>query len=177
MSRVAIRYSKALFELAVEKKLVESIQQDLAMIDTLCSENPDFDALLTNPLIDEAAKAKILSEMFDKNVNELTNRFLQLLSKKRRIGFLREIIEHYNHRLLDYQGVLPAVLLSADKLSREQVAQIKERMEMITGKSLQLVEKQDPQILGGFIIRMRDTIVDLSIRTQLDKLRTQLIHG
>jgi len=177
VSRVAIRYSKALFELAVEKKNVESIQHDLAVIDTLCRENPDFDTLLTNPLIDESAKAKILSTLFEKKLNNLTFRFLQLLSKKRRLGFLREIIERYNDRVLDYQGILPAVLLSADTLNREQVTQIKERIEKITGKSVQLAEKQDPDILGGFIIRVRDTIIDLSIKTQLDKLRTQLING
>jgi len=177
VSRVAIRYSKALFELAVEKKNVESIQHDLAMIDTLCLDNPDFDALLTNPLIDESAKAKILSTLFEKNLNILTYRFIQLLSKKRRLGFLREIIERYNDRVLDYRGILPAVLLSADTLTREQVTQIKERIEKITGKSVQLAEKQDPDILGGFIIRVRDTIIDLSIKTQLDKLRTQLING
>jgi F-type H+-transporting ATPase subunit delta len=177
VSRVAIRYSKALFELAEEEKLVERVQEDLVSIDRLCRENAGFDAMLVNPLIDEPAKAKILSELFEHNVHEMTYRFLQLLSKKRRIGFLREIIGHYNDRVLDYQGIVPAVLLSADALSREAVGQIKERIERITGKKVQLSEKQNTEILGGFIIRIRDTIIDLSIKTQLDRLRTQLIQG
>ena len=177
MSRVAIRYSKALFELAVEQKLVEIIQNDLVMIDKVCTENTDFDAVLTNPLIEETIKTKILRELFEKDINRLTYRFLQLLSKKRRIGFLHEIIEHFNNSVLDYQGVLPVVLFSAGGLSREHVEEIRERIEKISGKSVRLAEKQDPAIIGGFILHIRDTIIDLSIKTQLDRLRTQLIHG
>jgi len=177
VSRVAVRYSKALFELAVEQKIVEPVQNDLALIDKLCRENEEFDAALTNPLIDEPVKARVLRTLFEQTIHQLTYRFLQLLSKKRRIGFLREIIEHYNARVLEYQGVLPAVLLSADTLSREQVAKIKERIEAISGKSVLLSEELNPALIGGFIVRIRDTIIDLSVKTQLERLRTQLING
>ena len=177
MSRVAIRYSKALFELAVEQKLVEIIQHDLKMIGKVITENTELEGILTSPLIEEAAKVKILADLFEKTINGLTYRFLQLLSKKRRIGFLLEIIDHFNNSVLDYQGVLPAVLFSADKLSREHVDVIRAHIEKITGRTIQLTENLDPAIIGGFIVRIRDTIIDLSIKTQLDRLRTQLIHG
>jgi F-type H+-transporting ATPase subunit delta len=177
VSRVAVRYSKALFELALEHKLVETVQADLAMISEIHRENPDFYTALNNPLIDEFIKAKMLGELFQKDINALTFNFLQLLSRKKRSAFLLEIIDHFNESVLDYQGILPATLFYAEQLSNEQIDEIKSRIEKMIGKSILLSKQIDPSIVGGFIVRIRDTVIDLSIKTQLNKLHAQLTHG
>ena len=72
MSRVAIRYSKALFQLAREKNLVTEVQDDLEVIKKTCLENPEFYDMLNNPLIEEYIKAKILKDMCrEKNIHVL----------------------------------------------------------------------------------------------------------
>lgn len=177
MSRVAVRYSKALFDLAFEQKHVETIRADLAMINKACIENPEFYTALNNPLISEFVKAKMLRDLFQKNIHKLTFNFLQLLSRKKRSNYLLEIIEHYNERVLDYQGIIPAALRYADQLNKEQIEDIRLRLEQMTGKSILLSEKKDDSIIGGFIVRFKDTVIDLSIKTQLEKLKAQLIQG
>ena len=177
MSRVAVRYSKALFDLTVEQNQIEMVQNDLGMIRDVCSENPDINAALNNPLIDEFIKARLLKELFQDQVRPLTFNFLQLLSRKKRSGFLPEIIGYFNERVLEYQNILPATLFFAEKVTVEQVERIKSRIEKLTGKSILITEQHDPSILGGFIVRIRDTVIDLSIKTQLDKLRRRLING
>ena len=177
MSRVAIRYSKALFELALEQNSLEQLQSDLTMIKDVCTEHPEFQDVLTNPLIVERVKARLLEELFAENVNQLTFRFLQLVSKKERSGFLLEMIDHFMERLLDHQGIVSGILISAQPMNREQVSAVKENIESMTGKTVLLSEQIDESLVGGFIVRIKDTVIDLSIKTQLEKLRGVLIHG
>ena len=177
MSRVAIRYSKALFELALEMQLIEEVQSDLEIIKDVCTGNLEFHDVLINPLIEESIKANLLKRLFEDKLNALTFKFLQLLSKKKRSGFLLEMINHYMERVLEYKNILSASLITAEELEPTYVDSIKNRVEGITGKSVILSEHIDDTLIGGFIVKIKDTVIDLSIRTQLEKLRTQLIRG
>ena len=177
MSRIAIRYSKALFDLALEKELIETVQTDLQMIKEVCLGNADFQNALVNPLIDENVKAKLLTELFEDNLNPLTFKFLQLLSKKKRSGFLLEMIDQFLMRVLDHQGILSGLIISAKSLDPDQVEEVKNKITVMTGKTVLLVEQIDDSVVGGFIVKIKDTVIDLSIRTQLEKLHTQLVSG
>jgi F-type H+-transporting ATPase subunit delta len=177
LSRVAIRYSKALFQLAREKNLVTVVQDDLEVIKKTCLANPEFHDMLINPLIEEYIKAKILKGIFADQVHQLTFRFLELLSRKRRSGFLLEMIDRFMERVLEYQGFLSGTVIASNQLDKEQVAEIKKKVEDLTGKKILLTEQIDESMVGGFIVRIKDTVIDLSIKSQLEKLRSQLVHG
>jgi F-type H+-transporting ATPase subunit delta len=177
LSRIANRYSKALFELALENNIVEEVRSDLEMIHKVCSDNPDFAQLLNNPLIEEKTRSAIFKELFEVNVNPLCYRFLQLLSRKRRSGFLLEMIDKYLERVLDHQGVLSCLLISSQQVEVDQVDKIKNRIEEMTAKTVVFRYRIDPSVIGGFIVKIKDTVIDLSIKTQLEKMRTQLVYG
>lgn len=175
MSRVAIRYSKALFELALEQNFMEDVRDDLVRIKDVCQTNPEFQQTLNNPLIDEKIKSTILGKLFGANLNQLTSKFIQLLSRKKRSGHLLEIIENYLQRVLDHQDIVSCLLISSRQLDTNQSEMIKSRVEVLTGKRVILTSHIDDYILGGFIVRIKDTVIDLSIKTQLDKLRNRLM--
>ena len=175
MSRVAIRYSKALFELALEQELIEDVRSDLEMIQDVCAENPEFQQTLNNPLIEEKVKSKVLKEIFETKVTPLTFKFLQLLSRKRRIGFLLEMIDNYLQKVLDHQGILSCLLISSRPVEIDQIEAIKGRIEAMTDKSVIFSHQIDNSVIGGFIVKIKDTVIDLSIKTQLEMLRRQLI--
>jgi F-type H+-transporting ATPase subunit delta len=177
VSRIAIRYSKALFDLALEENLIDEIHSDLEQIKEVCVSNPEFQNALINPLIDNRLKTTILKEIFENELHALTFKFLALLSKKKRLGFLLEMIEHYLEKVLEYKGVLSGLLISAGSLDPVQIDSIRNKFESITGKSVILSEHTDKSVIGGFIVKIKDTVVDWSIKTQLDKLRTRLVHG
>ena len=177
MSRVAIRYSKALFELALEQNLIEDVRADLEMIQEICKTNPEFQYTLNNPLIEEKVRSKVLEELLENNVNSLTYNFLQLLSRKRRSGFLLEMIDNYLQRVLDHQGILSCLLISSRPVETDQTEVIKNKIEVLTGKSVIFTPQIDDSVIGGFIVKIKDTVIDLSIKTQLEKMRTRLIHG
>ena len=177
MSRVALRYSKALFELALEQNLIEDVRVDLQMIRDVCMTNPEFQQALNNPVIEEKVKSKVLKELYDNNVNPLTYKFLQLLSRKRRSGFLLEMIDNYFLRVLDHEGVLSCLIISSRPVETNQIEKIKDKIEVLTKKSVIFTPLIDNSIIGGFIVKIKDTVIDLSIKTQLEKMRTQILNG
>ena len=177
MSRVAIRYSKALFELALEQNLIDDVRVDLEMIRDVCTMNPEFQQTLNNPLIEEKVKSKVLKELFEGKVNSLTYKFLQLLSKKRRSSFLLEMIDNYLNRVLEHQGILSCLLISSKPVETDQREIIKDRIEALTEKRVILTSQIDNSVIGGFIVKIKDTVIDLSIKTQIEKMRTQLMSG
>jgi F-type H+-transporting ATPase subunit delta len=175
VSRVAIRYSKALFELALEQNFMEDVRDDLISIKDVCQTNPEFQQTLNNPLIDEKIKSNILRELFKDNLHPLTFKFLQLLSRKKRSGFLLEIIDNYLQRVLDHQDIVSCLLISSSPVEKNQSEKIKSKIEALTDKGVILTSHIDDSIIGGFIVKIKDTVIDLSIKTQLDKLRTRLM--
>lgn len=177
MSRVALRYSKALFQLSLEQGLIEDVRVDLEMIQEVCTTNPAFQQTLNNPLIEEKVKSKVLKELFENNVNQLTYKFLQLLSRKRRNGFLLEMIENYLQRVLDHQGILSCLLISSRPVDTDQIESIKNKIESLTEKSVIFTSLIDKSLIGGFIVKIKDTVIDLSINTQLERMRTQFLSG
>ncbi|HHJ51941.1 MAG TPA: ATP synthase F1 subunit delta [Caldithrix abyssi] len=174
MSRVAKRYAKALFELAQEQKLLSQVQADLQHIRTVIEQSPEFVNLLKNPLITENEKAQLMRPLFEGKVSRLTLNFLELLSQKRRTEFLDEVIESFEQMVLEAENKVEGEVVSAVKLTSQQLTAIKQRIEELTGKTLLLQERIDRQILGGFIVRVKDMVIDNSIRYQLEKLRERL---
>ncbi|NOX88843.1 MAG: ATP synthase F1 subunit delta [Calditrichaeota bacterium] len=174
MNRVARRYTKALFELAQEQKILSKIDHDMQLIRKLIEESSDFQDFLSNPLIAEAQKQDILKEIFEKKVEQLTLNFLELLASKRRIAALPAIATQFRDMMLKYQNIVEGELISAVPLDREQSDLINKYLEKMIGKTIRLEQKIQPEIIGGFVVRVQDMVIDSSIRLQLNKLREKL---
>lgn len=175
MSRVAKRYAKALFALAKEEKLLEKINGDIANFSVLNRQNEDFSALLSNPLINDKDKRSVLQDIFQGKVQGLTMNFLDLLAEKKRISILPQVAEEFREMMLAFANKVEGELISAQKLSHEQASKIKTKVEALTGKAVLLTEKIDKNVLGGFVVKVEDWVLDNSIRYQLVKLREKLI--
>ena len=175
MSRVAKRYSKALFQLGDEENKLEQLEKDFAQIENLLKESEEFRTFITNPLISEIEKAKIITELFKDKLSDTGYNFLQLLTNKKRSSILPDVIEQFHLMLLQYRNILKGELVSVVDLSDTQVEQIKANIEKMTGKSVLFEKSLDPSIIGGFIVKVEDIIIDNSIRFQLNKLRERLI--
>jgi F-type H+-transporting ATPase subunit delta len=176
-SRATIRYAKALFELARDEKKLEQVQADLNTLQEALQKSPDLQRVLESPIIPKEDKADLLNQLFQDRVSELTMRFLQLLVEKNRESLLGFIIQRFGELLDDYQGILRGQLISAYAFTPEQLKALKARLDKITGKNVLLEEQVDPQLLGGFVVRIKDTIIDVSLKNQLLKLREHLVSG
>ena len=174
MNRVAKRYAKALFGLAEERKILDELEKDLEQMAEVLSGSPDLAAMLQNPLISEQDKFGVLNEVFSRGMQQTTIHFLHLLADKKRLAILPDAIEAFHYMMLQHQNTVEAELISAVQLSENQVNEIRKNMEDLTGKTLRLEKKIDADIIGGFVVRVEDLIIDNSIRNQLEKLRETL---
>ena len=177
MSRVSSRYSKALFEIALEKNKLDIVAGDLELISQISTENIDFRNMLINPLIPATKKADVISKLIKDKTDQLTYNFLRLLCTKKRSEFLLEVIDHFMMRILDHEGVLTGQIISATPLTQDQVHDIHNRITSQSGKKVQLSQEIDKNLMGGFIVKVKDNVIDLSVRNQLDKLRNKLVFG
>ena len=174
MNRVAKRYTKALFELAQEYKILDKVEKDMELIGKLINESQDFRDFLSNPLITETSKQEILRELLANRIQKVTFQFLELLAEKRRIAVLPAVVQQFREMLLEYQRILEGELISAVPLEKKQFESIKKHLEEMLGQTVTLQTKIQPEIIGGFVVRIQDLVIDNSIRLQLNKLREKL---
>jgi len=177
MSRVGIRYSKALFQLAKEQHKLEQVESELVILSGLIKSNRDLKDMLVNPLITAAKKVEIVSRIFKGKLDALTYNFVILICRNKRSDLLPEIIDQFRERVLEEQGIWQGQIFSAQALAPAQIDLISKRIMDLTGKTVILKAQLDKNLLGGFIVKIKDTIIDLSIKGQLDQLRTKLIAG
>jgi F-type H+-transporting ATPase subunit delta len=177
MSRVANRYSKALFQLARERQKIDGVQADFNSLQELMRTSVDFRQLLHNPLITAAQKVDIISRTFQGKSDDLTLHFLVLVCRKKRSQLLEEIISDFHDRVLENKGILKGSLVSAHHLVPDQLDQIRKHLEEATGKTIILEEHLDQNLVGGFVVKIKDTVLDLSVKGQLERLRAKLIYG
>ncbi len=175
MSRVAKRYAKALFQLGIEENKLEQLENDLTQIENLFKESDAFRVFIANPLISEVEKAKILSKSLKDKLSDTSFYFLQLLTEKKRSSLLPDTIDQFWLLLNQHRNILKGELVSVIDLSDDQVQKIKDNVEKMTGKIIIFDKRLDPSIIGGFIVKVEDIIIDNSIRFQLHKLRERLI--
>jgi F-type H+-transporting ATPase subunit delta len=174
---VTKRYVKALYQLAEEEGIQEKIMADTKTLLICIKESPEFSSFLGNPLIKPAEKIRNVHEIFAKSFQLITISFLDLLIQNRREIYLKSICLHFIQYCKSLYNIKEGTLTTAMALSpiyRDEI------FNFITKKfkmKLELNEKVDPAIIGGFILRVEDQQIDASIHTQLRKLRRELIHN
>ncbi len=143
MSRVAIRYSKALFDSAYQKDKLDIVLNDLREVESLAGQDNLFAQLLQNPLIQANRKLQIITDLFKGKVDDLTFNFLSLVTQKKRSDFLVEIIKRFAARIDEHNGIIKGELISATKIDPEQIKGIISKIEALTEKKIRLEFKID----------------------------------
>jgi F-type H+-transporting ATPase subunit delta len=167
----------ALFELAYEKNQVSEISDDLRKIQEVCTSSEDFIRLLDSPVIKVSEKKQVFSRLFQEKIHPLTFNFLKLLLSKNRESLLPATIKYFMRLVDDSQGIVRGELQTAYPLSKKQLEALKKHLDRITSKNVLLHQNINPELLGGFMVRLDDTVIDTSIRNQLLKMRENLLSN
>lgn len=176
-ARVASRYAEAVIDLAYQAgdKVAESIAGDLKAVNEVVASTSDFTVILNHPAISSDEKKKLLLNLFEGKVNELTTRLLSLLCDKRRLELLTYIQGEYNDLLRARKNIATATLTSAEPLSDASVASIKTKLMEKLGKQLELDVSVDRSLIGGLVLRVGDQVLDGSLRGKLQVLERTLL--
>lgn len=171
----AARYARALFDVAVQESIPERAETDLAAFAELITANDSVQRVLTHPAIPAARKRGLTQELAARlQLTTPVTKVLLLLAERDRLGLVPDLLAIYRERLLDHQNVVRAEVTTADALSADVEAQLRERLARVTGRRVTLTTKVDPAIVGGVIARIGSTVYDGSLAAQLAKIRERL---
>ncbi len=171
----AKRHAQALFEIAKERGKVEEWKEELGGLVGI-AEDPELLSALEDPRIDLEEKLRIVNEGV-RDLDPLLRNFLFLLIARRRLKLLPEIAEEYRRLADEYLGFGYAEITTAVPLSDEEKELIAKRLSEIFGKKIILATKVDPEILGGFVARIGDLVIDGSVKGRFERLREALLKA
>jgi F-type H+-transporting ATPase subunit delta len=175
-SKINVRYAKAFFTLAKEKGLTLELRKDAGLIASVCESSSDFILMLESPVVKTSQKAEALKRIFEGKINVLSLNFLLLITENKRENYLSGIFRNLEDMYRHEEGIKSAVLTSARPLNEMIVLQVRKILETEFDAKVELSQKVDERLLGGFVIRVEDKQYDASLSTQLRKIREQLLH-
>jgi F-type H+-transporting ATPase subunit delta len=168
------RYAQAIFEIALEKNELEKWQPELKRIAELAQDS-EVMALLENPKVPFELKTRLAQEKLGK-VSQLALNLACLLILKGHLRSAPGIAEEYQYLLDDHRGIRHAEVTTAISLDDSNMKKVASNLEAMIGKKISLSLNVNPDILGGFIARIDDSLIDCSIRNELEQLREGLIE-
>ncbi len=175
-SRISVRYSRALFQSALDKKILGRVNQDMIFVKDICSI-PEVKRILTNPVIRPSKKTEILHLVLAKDLHKLTLSMIDLVVKNGRESYIPAIARVFVHETMKYNGITESVLTTAVKVNPEIRKQVSGLIETLFETKVDLKENIDDSIIGGFILKVDDNYIDASIRNKLRKIRSELVSG
>ena len=173
VSSAARRYSRALFEVALEQGSLDAVRADMKLLGTVLAESSIASAL-ADPRMDDRQKRAMLDKAFQAYLHDHTRFLLGVLEKRSRLALLVEIPAAFEELLDDHEGRLRGELESARPLSDENRARIEAVLSDKTGKKVSLETTVDETLLGGILVTLDGTRYDGTAKGRLDGLRQRL---
>ena len=174
-SRAAIRYAKAIYEIADEENLIDEIFNDMIRINKLNRDSSDFKNLLSNSIIDNFDKKKAILSLLEKN-NSITEKLLDLLIHNKRVAIISDIASCFIQLYNKNNNIKEAIVITASPIDKDLEKKILSQIKIPAAKSIKLTNLVDSTIIGGFIIRYDGKEYNASIKQKLKNLKTELIN-
>jgi F-type H+-transporting ATPase subunit delta len=171
-SGVAGRYANALFELALEEKALEKVEQDLNRFNQALDAVDDLRRLVKSPVFSAEEQEHAIAAILDKmQIEGLSANFLKLIARNRRLFAAPDMIKAFRLALARHRGQTSAEVTSAAKLEDGQVRALQAALNAALHKDVQLDQKVDATLLGGLVVKVGSRMVDSSLRTKLNSLK------
>ena len=173
-SKIAVRYSKALFDIAKEKNILPLVRNDATYIIQTISGNKELIDVLKNPVISSQKKLELLKAIFESSIQKLTLDFINLLCENQRELFLERIFRHYIERYRKHEGITNIEITTAHHLEEKERTLILKRLHDLFNHKIDVCELVDPELIGGIIINFDYKQLDVSVRTHLSDIKKEL---
>ena len=174
----ANRYAKALFDVALQEQAdLAQVDRDLQAVVAMIEASPDLAQASNRGTVTEE-KRKSLIEAVSKamTLTAPVTKLLVLLAQSRKLNLLPDLEQAYRERLLAHQNIVRAEVTSAAPLSPDKTKALEESLAKVTGKKVELSVSVDPELLGGVVATIGSTVYDGSVRTQLQRMRQELVE-
>lgn len=175
-SRAAIRYAKAVLDIASDNKAVDAVEADMHNILQVLSENPELQELIGSPVVEGGVKKNALNAIF-KGHHAISKGLISLLVDNKRIVLLNDVALKYIILNKELKGQDTATITTAVALTAEIEKKALQQLSKITDRKVTLEKKVDPALLGGFILRVGDIQYDASLASKLNTIKREFIKS
>ena len=172
-SKISVRYAKALFQSALEKNILDKVNQDMFFISEIC-KIPEIKEFIHSPIIVPSKKTTIFHNIIGDKVEKITLSLIDLVVKNGREIFLSAMARVFIHDTMKYKGITETVLTTAVKIDSQVKNRITDLVSKVFNTKVELKENIDTEIVGGFILRIDDNYIDASVRNKLRKIKKEL---
>ncbi len=169
-------YSEAFFQLCEEADCLDAAFEELSDVNEIVfsDENSDFVRLLASPLIKDDDKRASLEAVFKGRLSELTLDFISVVTKNGRIEYLPEVFGEFKKLYYKKKKIMEVTAVTSQKLSDKLREKLITKLEQTSGNKVILIEKLDPSILGGIVLRYSDAEIDASVASGLDRIKARI---
>ena len=172
-TRAAIRYAKAILDIAHNKGVATEVNNDMATIASTVNGNAELTAFIENPTTSIKMKNGALTEIFS-GVNGVTTGLFQLLNENKRFEILAAIALEYNRLFEEMNGMETATVTTAIPMDADLEGKVMAKILTFSNKKVNIKNIVDPAIIGGFILRIGDQQYNASVANRLQVLKREL---
>ncbi len=174
--RIGLRFAHALYAEAESRGQLEAAFEDMQMVSDTLASSKDLVLTLKSPIIPIGTKATVLNKIFTARFKSpLTQDFINLILRKEREQYLHQITAGFIQIFQKAHNISEGEVVSADTLSSDVLNAIQQEVEKETGNKFVFTHRVDPQLIGGFTLRVGDRLFDGSVSSSLRKLRQSLV--
>ena len=169
------RYANALFQLAKEAKVIDTVSNDLTSLEVTINSDVEILKFIQNPSIKKSLKVQFFNTVSKKlELSKLSENFIGLIIKKNRVHYILEMIRAFNDLLSELKGIKSANITSAYELSDEEVSKIKMKLKDKFNSDFNINLLTDSSLIGGLKIQVGSQMIDSSIKNQLNLLKAKM---
>lgn len=176
VTTVAHRYAQALLDLSIEQNVLDKVNADMVQLSNVCKESSDFRNLLSSPIIESKKKNDIFNILFESKMEKMSLGFMNLIIKNSREDILPQIADGFVSLYKKKNNILDVTVISAIKLDKATKDKITAKIKASFNGTIEMIEKVDASLIGGFIVRIDDKQIDASVASQLSNLRNILLN-
>jgi F-type H+-transporting ATPase subunit delta len=180
MTKVTLRltetYAHALFDLAAQDGLIDTVRDDLLPVLVLLDREPDFDRVLSSPYFPGPEKLRLVRKVLSGQVTDLTMEFLATLVRRRRTPLLRPILRRYGQLWDQHHGLIDVGVTLAEPVDDAEAGRFAQDIAAALGRPIRLKVDVDPAILGGVMIRYEGHRVDNTLKGRLKRATQQILN-
>jgi F-type H+-transporting ATPase subunit delta len=173
-SIISTRYAKALMMVGAENKCLDSFKTDMELVKATIGENHVFRQMLDNPVIKPPQKRRVMAELLGKRVHPLTINFVNLIVRNRRELLLADVARDFIDLYEKSKGIKRAQVVSAAGMDESSKKRLQQQLNVLFKADVQMTATTNPNLIGGFILRVGDQQFDASLSTALERMRKTL---
>ena len=174
-SRAAIRYAKAMYDIASEENSINEVYKDMDLVKDLYGDSLDFKNLLSNSQINYQDKKKAILALIEKS-NYITEKLIDLLIHNKRVSVIGDIAISFIQLYNKHNDVKEATVITASPINEDLKSMILSKINISDHKSVSLTNIIDSSIIGGFIIRFDGKEYNASVKQNLNNLKKELTN-